>query len=154
MDAVMSSEAVKRESVRDDLVPLCDGKPWKGRGENSSGTGLVDQARKQFVAIHHQINSHYAKLRAGRIEAAGTKADRGEAHRRRERQVLRRIEKALLTKETLENHYAARGISVTAIYRDGFTIDLRLQHPGAPKFLVAGSSASRFVTLELPVELE
>jgi len=140
--------AFERSKAKLNLVPTCDGKPLAQLKGADTNAKTLWNLKREFVDVYHVVNRHYAKLREHRARRP-TERDQPS-----ERLLLQKIETALIAKENLENRSAARGISVTPVYRDGFTIDLRFQHPGAAKYLVAGSSASRFVTLSLPPEFE
>lgn len=134
----------KRTKTAGDIIPTCDGQALEDAPPPSGASAALANARREFVAVYGEINRQYAQLRAWRAQPA-------EGHARNaEYELLQKIEKALLAKEELENRAAARGISVTPVYRDGFTIDLLFQHPGKTRYLVAGSSASRFIALPLP----
>jgi len=70
-----------------------------------------------------------------------------------ERTVLMEIERAIVAREKLEDRYASRGVFVTPVYRDGFTIDLRFtdRKSGPPNSgPVIVSSASVRITIPLP----
>jgi hypothetical protein len=129
---------------RASLRPTCDGKLCTGRPNSDVTKTLLGEAKNALVNAYSVVNERYAALRAHRDVPRDSDDPAVERH------LLRRIEKALLNKEKLENRYAAYGITVTPVFREGFTIDLRFQHPGSEKYLVAGSSASRFVALSLP----
>ena len=130
------------------LYPACDGEPWKNREPSDPQTTV----KRQFLDAYFRINLAYARLVAfrkkGRSQSPTPKAFRME------RAILRQIEKAIVSREALEDRYAPRGVVATPVYSDGFTVDVRFTdvQTGQQAPLIASSSSVR-ITIALPAAL-
>ncbi len=127
------------------LFPICDGKPF-AFADAQQGLG---QIKLSFLSAFYRTNQAYARLVAHR------KRKRVVTWHAQERTILLAIEQVLRAREALDDRYAPRGIIAAPVYRNGFCVEVRFQHPGLPSSqpVVILSSASRFITFKLPTRL-
>ena len=78
-----------------------------------------DRVMLEFLAVYYQLNCEYARLVETR--AMTQSPDRAKT----EQECLHAIEKALILRDGLEDHYAPFGMIAEPIVADGFTMDVK-----------------------------
>jgi hypothetical protein len=73
----------------------------------------------EFLEMYYELNRTATELTGVRRGAPGPERDRAE------RRVLRRIDRALASRDALEDRYAPLGILAEPVMRDGLAVDVR-----------------------------
>jgi hypothetical protein len=102
------------------------------------------RVKRQFLRAYYSINCEYARLTALRN-------GRQSVSSKKERSILQAIERALLAKEALEDHWASRGLIATPHQLSGLTVNVCFSHPGHTAMRRGAIIASAAVKLSFPV---
>jgi hypothetical protein len=97
------------------FFPLCNGKPAP-LPANSKGN---ERIMLEFLALYYQLNRIHLKL--SNIRAATESPERAQS----ESNCLRELEKVLIQRDALEDHYAPCGVVADPLVKDGFILDIR-----------------------------
>ena len=132
-----------RPGFNPNLFPSCDGRPLAA--VPSAEPWLT--VKRRFLEAYYQINLRYAELRSRRN--GGPRLEPNE-----ERALLQAIDRALQTKEALEDRWASRGLVATPEQLNGLTVNVTFSHPGSPAARPAIMGSSAEVTLSFRVPLQ
>jgi hypothetical protein len=101
-------------------------------------TDRNDRIALEFLATYYHLNCQYSRL--VQIRKEPNSSQRNEA----ERKCLQDIEKILIVRDALEDHYAPFGVIADPTIRDGFTVNLKISFGNAD---AAGRERSELYTL-------
>jgi hypothetical protein len=133
----------RRRDFRPQYYPKANGQD----GPPPGAAARNDRATIEFLAAYHQLNCEYARLVETRAMAPSP--DRAKA----EEECLHAIEKALIVRDGLEDHYAPFGIIAEPIVAEGFTMDVKFTFgdvTAAGRLRSAPIMSSANVSISLP----
>jgi hypothetical protein len=100
----------------------------------------------EFLAAYYRLNCEYARLLAIRCSASSL------AREQKEREQLQAVERALTSRDHLEDLYAPCGVIAEPVVQEGFTLDVRFTFGAAGRGKARGGE-NLLIEAFLPINL-